>query len=158
LTTPCACWGRPSGAAEDHVHIILTGVNGRTVDLEISGAAAIAEPLYVVHGDRGALTSDGEEIRLRYLDPARRLRPCRADPATPPDGAGFGNPETLHWIDKTLPVAPRDKVSLEGIWDELFDAVRKGRKFRVTLDEALEVMRVIDAARKGTKFKMRTKN
>jgi scyllo-inositol 2-dehydrogenase (NADP+) len=146
------------GDTEDHVHIILTGRNGRVVDLQITGGGAIGEPTYLVLGSRGALRSSGKQIELKYLDPRKKLAAAKADPGTPADGAGFGNAEKLKWIEKTIPIRPKDKVNTETIWDELFDAVRKRKKFRVSTDEAVEVMRVLTAARKGTKFQVRSKN
>lgn len=141
------------GDAEDHIHVILTGKNGRTADIEISGGAAIPEPEYIVLGSRGGLTSDEQSIQLRYLDPRRKLKPRRANPGQP--GSGFGSGEDLKWIEKTIPVKPRKKVDMTMIWDDLYDAVRNRGKFPITLDESIEVMKVVDLARKGTKFAYR---
>lgn len=135
------------GDAEDHLKICLRGKNGRVVDVEISGGAAVGLPEYVVWGTRGGLVCSGSEIRLRYLNPRRKLKPRKADPGTP--GASFGTPEKLHWIDKTIPVRPKKSWN---IWDELHKAVRKGTRFPITLDEAVEVMRVISAVKRGTAF------
>jgi len=38
------------------------------------------------------------------------------------------------------------------IWDDLYDAIRKRKRFRVSLDESIEVMKIISAVRKGTPF------
>jgi predicted dehydrogenase len=140
------------GDAEDHLKIVLRGRNGRIVDLEISGGAALGEPEYVVFGSRGALTCSGNEIRLRYLDPARKLKPRRAKRRSPPMDGGFGAPDTLQWKEETVPVNPGVKCSMDGIWDHLYAAIRKGKPFPITLDEAIDVMAVISRARKGTAF------
>ena len=139
------------GDAEDHLKIILTGSNGRIVDLEISGGVAIGEPEYLIFGSRGSLRCSGNTIELRYLDPRRKLAECKPDPKTP-EGGGFGNPEKLHWIEKTIPVKPKKKVSMSDIWDALFDTVRKGKPFPISLDEAVSVMKVVSQAKKGTPF------
>lgn len=153
------------GDAEDHLKIVLTGANGRLVDLEISGAAALSEPEFTVWGSRGALTCDGRSIHLKYLDPARPLEVRVAHPGTPgesePPDAGDGsrkwspyvNPEPLHWINETLPVAPRAGVDLASIWDAIYDDLSGGAAFPVTLEQAVNVMRVVDAARAGTEFR-----
>jgi scyllo-inositol 2-dehydrogenase (NADP+) len=138
------------GDAEDHVHMILRGANGRVVDLQISGGAAIAEPEYIVLGSRGGLESSGDEIHLRYLDPKKKLKPRRAKSATPKQG--FGSPDSLKWIEKTIPVAPASGATMTSIWDHLHAAIRRGQPFPITLDEALGVMRVISAARKTSPF------
>lgn len=143
------------GDAEDHVHITLRGKNGRVVNLEISGGAAIREPEYIVFGSKGALTCTGDAIRLRYLDPRQKLKARRASAGTPQLG-GFGNAEKLKWIEKSITAAPRTRCNMvDTIWLELHAAIRLKRPFAITLDQAVEVMRVADAARKGTPFEMR---
>jgi predicted dehydrogenase len=135
-----------AGDCEDHVKLILTGANGRVVDIEISGGAALGEPEYLVWGSRGALSSSGNSITLKYVDPRQRLRTRRADPGTP--GTTFGKPETLRWIEKTIPVAPKLPVNMTTIWDELYRAIRFGARFPIALDEAVEVMKVVSLAKK----------
>lgn len=144
------------GDAEDHLKVIMTGKNGRFVDLEISGGAAIGEPEYLIFGTRGALRCQGKTIQLKYLDPRKKLAEIKADPNVP-RGGGFGNAETLKWVEKTLEVKPKKKVSMSGIWDELFDTVRKGKEFPISLDEAVEVMKVVSLAKAGTKFEVKKK-
>lgn len=140
-----------AGDAEDHLKIILTGQNGRIVDIEISGAALAGEPEYIVSGAKGVLVCDGQTIRLKYLDPKNKLTPRKADKGTPGYG-GFGKPEKLVFVEKKFDVSPREKVDMTLIWDELYDALRNRKKFRISTDEALEVMRVIDLAKKGSKI------
>ncbi len=135
-----------AGDAEDHIKIILTGANGRIVDIEISGGAAIGEPEWLVWGTRGALSCTGATLKLKYLDPRQRLQPRKADPGTP--GTTFGRPEVLRWIEKTMEANPRHKVDMTTIWDELYRAIRQGGRFPIALDEAVKVMEVIDLARK----------
>jgi scyllo-inositol 2-dehydrogenase (NADP+) len=138
------------GDAEDHLRIILRGQNGRVVDLQISGGAAVSEPEYIVLGTRGGLRSSGNEIVLRYLDPANKLPTRRAKSGMP--GQGFGTPDTLKWVEQTIPVAPGSGATMTSIWDHLHASIREGKPFPITLDEALGVMKVVSAARKGTAF------
>jgi predicted dehydrogenase len=135
------------GDAEDHLKIVLKGANGRIVDLEISGGVALGAPTYQVFGTRGSLILIGNEIALKYLDPAVTLEARKADPGTP--GETFGNREALPWIEETIPVWAGNNYI---IWDHLYAAIREGVPFPVTLDESIEVMRVISAAREGTEF------
>ena len=140
------------GDAEDYVHILLRNAEGLTVDLEISGGRILHEPQYTVTGSRGALTlSAGEEVRLRYLDPKQKLPRRRSSVRTPPLGS-FGTPETLKWIEESRPVNPKALSGLDRTWECLFAAIRQNRPFPVTLDQAIEVIRVITAARKETAF------
>ena len=142
---------RAAGDADDFVRIVMKGRNGRLVDMEISGGAAQAQPLFIVFGDRGSLRCDGERIELKYLDPRKKLAPRKSNPGTPAMGQ-FGTAETLPWIEKTIPVKPTWNGRPSSIWIALFDAIRRGKAFPITMDQALAVMKVITEARAGTKF------
>jgi predicted dehydrogenase len=153
------------GDAEDHVKIVLTGQSGTVVDIEVSGGASVPLPEYLVWGKRGGLTGRGDTLELRYLDPSVDL-PERAAFAGVPGsefvqpsgklalgnrtiGSNFGQPEELPWIEETQNVPPGDPSE---IWDHLYAAIREDVPFPVSLDEAVEVMRVIEHARAGTEF------
>lgn len=140
------------GDAEDHLKIVVRGKNGRIVDLEISGGAAIGEPEYLVFGTKGALSCSGNDIRLRYLDPAMELAPRRPRSVSPPMEGGFGSPDVLSWVDKTIPVSPKAPCGMTAIWDFLFNSIRRGKAFPITVDEGVEVVRVCELARRGTPF------
>ena len=49
-----------AGDAEDHIKIVMKGVNGRIVDMEISGGLSQKIPEYIVYGTRGALSARAE--------------------------------------------------------------------------------------------------
>lgn len=136
------------GDAEDHVKIVLTGDSGTLVDVEISGGAAIGTHQYLVWGTKGSLECDGRTIRLKHLDAKVKLPRRRADPGTP--GEAFGSREELPWIEKEIPVGPKNKPF--DIWDALYKAVRPGRKFPIALDEAIQVMEVVTKVKRGTAF------
>jgi len=138
------------GDAEDQVKIVLRGANGRVVDLEICGGAALREPEYLIWGNRGALRCNGDTIDLRYLDPAHTPAERVADPGVP--GQTFGSQEALPWIDKTIPVAPSVPTDTTSIWDALFATLREDKPFPITLDQAVEVMRVVSLAKEGSDF------
>jgi scyllo-inositol 2-dehydrogenase (NADP+) len=140
------------GDAEDHLKIVLTGENGRIVDLEISGGAALTpEPEYLVWGTRGALQATGDTIKLRYLDPAVDLSARPVHPETPEWGS-FGSADSLVWKEEELTAAPTPACDMASIWDALYLAIRDGVPFPITLDDAVENMRVISQARVGTAF------
>ncbi len=139
-----------AGDMEDHLKIIFTGCDQLLVDMEISGAAAIAEPEYLVWGTRGGLVCHEQEgrIRLKHLDPNQKLPKIRAQSATP-KSIGFDNPEKLVWVEKDLPVKPAKPVKMDMIWDALYEAVRNGLPFPVTLEESVAVMKVVSEVRRG---------
>jgi len=153
------------GDAEDHAKIVLTGQSGMVVDIEVSGGAALPTPTYLVWGTRGALEGWEDRLKLKYLDPAVPLVPREAYAGVPgseftlPDGgqtltartigSNFGHPETLRWIEEDRQVPDADPGV---IWDALHETLCHGAPFPVTLDQAVEVMRVIDEARRGSGF------
>ncbi len=140
------------GDAEDHLKIVLTGENGRIVDLEISGGAALSEPEYIVLGDRGALICQGDTITLKHL-PADYVPPEEhASADTPGMDYGFGKGGPLPWITQTTPVGPSAACDIDSIWDHLYAALRERAPFPITMDEAFEVVKVIEAVRQGTQF------
>ena len=138
-----------AGDCEDHIKIVFTGVNGRIVDMEISGGAALPTPEYLIYGSKGAMVSEGGRFHLRYLDPAVKLSPVVADPETPGTGRGFGNKEPLTWIEKDVPI---EGDGTARIWDALYESIRNGRKYPIGLDQATKVIEVIEKVKEGTIF------
>jgi predicted dehydrogenase len=136
-----------AGDAEDHVKIILKAENDRVAEIDISGGTAIGEPAYVVRGTRGALTCDGRTITLRHLDPKTTWGRHRARSATPE--RRYGSSVKLKWVEKTIPVKPKRRPD---IWAEVYKALRRGARFPITVEQAVEVERIIHLARKGTPF------
>ena len=137
-----------AGDCEDHIKIVFTGINGRIVDMEISGGTALPTPEYIIYGSRGALVSEGGHFHLRYLDPEVPLEKVEADPSTPGTGASFGNKEKLNWIEEDVPFSD----GTTRIWDALYETIRFGKAFPVTLDQAAKVIDVIETVKKGTIF------
>ncbi len=146
-----------AGDAEDHVHIILKGgANSRVVDLEISGGVALGEPVYIVFGRKGALSSDGKTIKLRHLKPGAPL-PRRRSRAGTPELGSFGSPDKLTWVEREIPVKPKARCDCGDIWAHLHASIRNGKPFPIELSEAIQVMEIISRARKGTPFAQHTK-
>lgn len=141
------------GDAEDHLKIVMKGENGRIVDMEISGGAAIKEPEYIIFGTKGALTCTGKEITLKYLDPAQKLEKVEAIADTPPIHGAFGNSEKLKWIEETLEVAPSCACDTHDIWKHVYAAIRDGIEYPITIDEAIEVVRVTELVKNNSEFK-----
>ncbi|HPN84486.1 MAG TPA: Gfo/Idh/MocA family oxidoreductase [Victivallales bacterium] len=149
------------GDAEDHIKIILKGENGRIVDIEISGGVAIQQPEYIVFGTKGSLVCDGDSgsntITMKYIDPKQKLKKIKADPGNPPlnvvtSVGAAGKQENIRWIEKSMPVAPRSGQTMSNIWKALFETVRKRKKFPISIDEGLEVVRVTEIVKKNSLF------
>lgn len=60
-----------------------------------------------------------------------------------------GSPETLLWIEKLLEVKPEKSFN---IWDELYKSVREGSIYPISVDDAVEVVRVSTMVKEGTGF------
>ena len=137
------------GDAEDHIKIVFKGVNGRVVDMEISGGVAQKVPEYMVYGTKGSLIIDGNSLKMKYLDPSVELADIKADPSTPGTNAAFGNSEKLVWIEEELPTSDQ---KTEVIWDYVYEAYRNHKPYPITSAQALEVVRVLENAKIGTEF------
>jgi predicted dehydrogenase len=138
------------GDAEDHIKIIFKGVNGRIVDMEISGGVAQDVPEYRIYGTRGGLIGEGNQLKLKYLDPEQELADIKANPETPSFTAAFGNSEVLSWKEETIELQPKDQTDV--IFDYFYDSYRFNKFYPITLHQAAEVVRVLELAKVGTEF------
>jgi predicted dehydrogenase len=141
------------GDAEDYVRIILRNLAGVTVDLEISGGRIGPVPLFVVTGTKGEFTLNAEatEGTLRCLDPKQKMTRRRSSVRTPPLGS-FGTPETLRWVESKIPVKPKAESGLTLIWEHVFNVIRENKAYPVSLDTAIETMRILTLIKKESPF------
>lgn len=130
-----------AGDADDYVKIIMRGPTGGVADIEINGASLFPQPLMLVQGTRGAVSLSWDRYKLKHLKKA--LPAAKADPNTPPDGAGFSNPETLQWTEAEGEIRPEDQSTF---WGAVYDRIALDKPFPVTPEQAREVIRVIDTA------------
>lgn len=138
-----------AGDTEDMVKIMLRGSGGAIADIEVGGAIAVAQPGWHVLGTHGGFVIDGKEARLRYYDPAT-LDTVQASSETPERGQGYGGVD-IEWTEETLQL---DEPDRDTFWDAVVATLRDDESFPITLDEARENMRVIEAAREGTEYQM----
>lgn len=130
------------GDCEDHIKILFTGINGRIIDMEISGGCAVSVPEYILYGSKGSLVSMGDGFHVKYLDPANVLGPVISDPATPGSNASFGSDEKLIWKEEVIPYEQYGDTPR--IWGHLYSAIKEGVPHPVTLQQALAIMKVVD--------------
>ena len=157
-TSPVKVWSdlkrvASVGDAEDYVRIILRNQAGVTVDLEISGGRIGVIPQFIVTGAKGVFTlyPDSHEGTLRYLDPKQKLARRRSSVRTPPLGS-FGTPEDYRWIETQVPVNPKAESGLALIWEHVFLAIRENKTYPVSLDTAIETMRILTLVKKDSSF------
>jgi len=137
------------GDAEDHIKIIFKGVNGRVVDMEISGGVACSVPEYIIYGSKGSLVSEGNTLKLKYRDPSVELKEIKADSSTPGSGS-YGNDEVLTWKEETVELSPYDKTDV--IWDYFYEAYKNNKPYPITSEQAMSVVKVLEDAKIGTEF------
>jgi predicted dehydrogenase len=140
-----------AGDAEDHVKLLIRGRTGIVADIEISGAAAITQPPWLLMGSHGSLLIDAKnQCTLRYFD-GKKLPALSVSDSTPAGRAGshFSGSEEIPWIEQNFPAAPRKTYNF---WVQLFKTMRRGTAFPITLQQARETMRVISLAKKGARF------
>ncbi|HBR94556.1 MAG TPA: hypothetical protein DEA90_10370 [Opitutae bacterium] len=144
------------GNAEDHIKIVLKGESGRVVDLEISGGAALPQNEYTLFGSRGALTCQGDNIHLKYIDPKQVFQKTEAHAGTPSLAGGVSNAyadlEQIKWVEEDIKVAPSTPTEIHSIWSALYQSVREGIPFPIPMEQAVAVLKVTDEVKKGTAF------
>jgi predicted dehydrogenase len=144
------------GDAEDHLKIVFKGESGRVVDLEISGGAALPQNEYTLFGTRGALICNGNDIKMKYVDPEQVFQKLEAYAGNPPLEGGFSNGyadlEAIRWIEKEIKVNPSVPTDTHCIWPAMYKSIREGVKFPVSIEEGVAVVKVIDEVKKNTEF------
>lgn len=136
-----------AGDAEDHVKIVLTGQNGRLVDIEVTGACALPLPRWVVMGSTGTMVIENGQSRIRYYDPnqAESLAVVRE---SPPDRR-YGNDDVLPWQERVERAAASSEMDF---YDHLYAALRRGKPLLVTPESVREMIRIMELCRQGTEF------
>lgn len=141
------------GDAEDYMHIMLSNHSGLTVDVKYSGGRISDDPLFRVCGSKGEFTlyEGADKGHLKYLNPQKNLPRRRASVRTPPLGA-FGTPEELDWLEKELPLKTEADCGMDLIWVHVFNAIRENINYPITLDSAIELMRILSIVKKDSAF------
>ena len=132
------------GDAEDHVRIILQGENNRVVEIEISGGITQYEPIYAVYGTRGSLLSyDEKRLKLHYLKSSVKFPEITPTDALPELNYYGNSPKASDWVDDDIQVNPANGATTMGtIWEKVYDSIRNGAPYPITIEQALEVVRV----------------
>ncbi|HAZ63618.1 MAG TPA: hypothetical protein DCZ72_08435 [Armatimonadetes bacterium] len=136
-----------AGDAEDSLKVVIRGTNGAVVDIEISGGFALADPVWHIVGDQGALTCDGRSIHLKWYDRAS-MPQVQADAGDPPVEGGFSNVEQIPWQTETIDIG----APATDFYTEVFRTLTEDRPFDISLQEARAVVEVTEWARIGTAF------
>ncbi len=128
-----------SGDCEDFVRASFEGINGRLVEMEISGGTAIPRPEYVVYGTKGAILDKGETLEITRVEDGYVFEPQTSSPFTP-DGAVFAYKPPVPFIKEEVPC---ETNPLDHTWAYLYEAVVNGKDYPIKSEEALMVMKAI---------------
>jgi len=141
------------GDAEDYMHILLSNQGGLTIDIKYSGGRVGDDPLFRVSGSKGEFTLfDGAETgHLKYLNPKQNLPRRRASVRTPALGS-FGTPEEIRWIEEDVPAKPKSDCGMDMVWVHVFNAIRENINYPISLDSAVEAMRILSIIKKESAF------
>jgi len=142
------------GDSEDHIYIRLLGENDRTVTLTLSGAVALPRAReFYAYGNRGAIETIGNKVKLRYINPEQVIPEPIANPGAPAMSFGksgtFATKTPIEWIEKEYEL---EGENLSQMWTHLYKDFREGTPYPITDDEALEVIRVIAMLKNNTKI------
>jgi predicted dehydrogenase len=162
------------GDADDQVKLVLVGENDCVVDIEISTILTIYGNLYEIWGSRGSLVipADGQQLKLRYLDPSIRF--TRLDGVRENFPLVYGNPnEQLKFIEESRPIPAatyghllqRGKVIEKGkedpdqgytypdtMWYHVYQAYQGKAPYPVTAEEAYNVIRTMMRAHEAARY------
>ncbi len=130
-----------SGNCEDHIKLLMTGINGRIVDMEISSCVNTFIPQLVIYGDRGTAWQDPvtKNFTWKYIKPGMEFVKPPANPGTP---EGWGTPIKLEWEEGEMTPEER-REPLDETWVGMYEDFREGKPYRITHAEALKVVEVI---------------
>ncbi len=147
-----------AGDCEDHLTINFKGEDGTVVYMQISGGVALPCPNYEAFGTKGSLRVNGNTMQLKYLDPENPLPEPVADPGTPGQTFGavgtFANAVPIKWIEEEW-IPEHEDLSV--IWTAMYNDYRNDIPYSIKIEEALNVIHVIDEVKKGTEFEKKSK-
>lgn len=134
-----------SGNCEDHIKMLMTGINGRIVDMEISSGCATAMHEIVAYGDRGILYDTGVEhsqLEWRYVKPDMEIPRLPASDATPGTDPNFKKAPAIEWRYGGAFVDVFGE-RLDDTWIAMYEDYRLGKPYPILHSEALKVVEVI---------------
>jgi predicted dehydrogenase len=132
-----------AGDCEDVVHASFVGVNGRMVEIEISGGSVLPPPTYTVYGSRGALIDRGAgKFSLKYVKEDFVLPTPVANIFTPGATQSFGGGIEIPYVET---LESWDDYKLDQTWVYLYEALRCGKDYPIKSAEALKVVETIEA-------------
>lgn len=138
---------KDAGDVEDHVEIFLKTNNSQVASLLLSSAQAYPTPAYLLLGEYGSYTqqttqSDG---KIRYFDPTG-IYPLEVVDGTN-KARNYNFVEEPNWVEETIAMESHKPANT--FHDNVFDVLRNGGEPAITVESALQVMRILTWAHTG---------
>ncbi len=134
------------GDAEDYGKIIITAPGKPLIDLEISSCNAYAPPTFVVSCKNGSIKCTHTTVDYKYFDPEKApkqeftLEALRNEDGTPAYCV-----ETLPWVEEHIDIEGSVfDDAVQYYYDMIYDNLVNGKEMRVTPEQVLLQLQVID--------------
>ena len=132
---------------DDNFRLFLSFENGLTANIEISTNSFIARPRFYAFGTEGSLAiTDGDgsgKVVRKLSDDNEWERKSNEKKIGPTKTMAPRDPSTVRVIELKEPIDVED--NLDPVYRQLIDAI-EGKELLIKPEEALRVMRVMDAA------------
>lgn len=147
------------GNAEDHVKFVLTGSNGRIVDVEISDGASLYGDVYFIMGTRGTLRCTDEKIiEMRTLPDDFKYPEKHPHAESLPRSTGYGSCSNIKWVEEKIEVNPSNGYDMHKAYHYLYQALAEIAPYPVTMEQALDVVRLTQRIKQSTDVILRNQN
>ena len=139
------------GDAEDDIKALIRGKSGMTIDIDMTSACAAPEPTWCVMGTHGTLWILDGKLSIKRFAPSE-LPKIAVNDLRYAIGRQYGviPAETIPWKLTEVDINPKGKY--QTYYDNLYAAVRKGKRLLVEPESALVTYEVLDRVRKGSPF------
>jgi len=141
------------GDAEDYAHVELKTRLSVSADVEYNGGAipGVREPSFVLRGDMGVFSvmPGASEGKLRAIDPTFRFPRRRSSVRTP----GMEDMHEKVPVIETTVTLPKGTITgPSAFWKHLYDAVRTGKPFPISLEDSIEALKFSCLMKKMSPF------
>lgn len=135
------------GDADDVVRILLRTVNNTTVDIDINMACAHPVEPFMLLGEYGSVVlkkrETGNVFEVKYFDP-NDLNKIELSDSLAAAGRKYSNDAPIPWKFKDYPISPINAVDF---YNCCYDYFALDKKPFVTLDDTVELMRILEECR-----------
>jgi len=133
------------GDADDHVKIILSAKGAPTIEVEVTAAGPYPQNSWLICGTQGGLTGNHEQLTWKYINPKKLIK--RKVDTEPTAGRSYNN-EKYAWTEKSWDAKNDKSRGPAQYYHDLYDTLRKRKKFPITPQSVRRQIWVLDQCRK----------